>query len=127
MTGISRDKRAGPDFRRLPRQSSIFAGIEDQKLPDSSNPAKRNKKVCSVRLAAWVVSCHNFNLLGFGALDLKARHPENQGCCCQAETFSLDCCSIDLTYKTFAFTKNCHYRSLSMVRDEKSHIRGGAA
>src|SRR5689334_8291753 len=81
----------------------------------------------SVRLAVGVVPWHTFNLLGFGAVDFEACHSKDQGSRSQAETFSFDRCSVDFACKALTLAANCHYRSLSKVRDEKSHIHDGAA
>src|SRR5579872_4057961 len=81
----------------------------------------------SVWLAVAVVPWHTFNLVGFGPVNLQARHTKYQGSCREPETLGLDCCRIDLPSKALTFAENCHYRSLSKVRDEKSHVYCGAA
>jgi hypothetical protein len=50
----------------------------------------------SVWLADRVVPWHNFNLVGFGAVNLQACHSKHQASRCQAETLSRDRCCIGL-------------------------------
>jgi len=76
----------------------------------------------SVWLADRVVPWHNFNLVGFGTVNLQACHSKYQGSRRQAETLSLDRGCIDLLGQALTFAWKCHHRSLSKARDEKSHI-----
>src|SRR6266700_1222377 len=62
----------------------------------------------SVRLAVRDVPWHTFTPVGLGAGDFKAGHSKYQGRRRQAETFSFNCCRVDLSGKALTFAEKCH-------------------
>ena len=61
-----------------------------------------------VWLAEMVVLWHTYNLFGFGAVDLEAGHTKYQGRCRQAEAFSLERDTVDLSCKALTSAEKCH-------------------